>query len=531
MKKGPLVLLSLLLILLLAGGALTVVLHRQAAERTALEKQAALSEAIAAFPLPAAADAATEAGQVLRDAWQRVCRPEPVGEALVRGDEAEQRFRLTTLDEEALAAALPSSLEATQRELVAAADRKSDVYDGEGKLHAGLLEAAFPGLLRALLESGDHERITEETLRLRWQDGVWRRENETELQDALAGALSDPDALAEKLLAEAAAGLDYLPLHYTIDETALAGPVPDSTAYGETGDPAVIEALLQRPEAQRLIGGQELVWNAALTLFPGSQLRWYLDETILVLVWQEEEAEAVGTFSEVFIADGSQLRRKISADRIHDLHFETASAFARQTNAVLAFGGDMYYHGRMCGVGVYQRELFRFEPDSCDTCFISSQGDLLFRYRGELSSEEEAQRFIEENDVLFSLVFGPVLIDGGQDVTPDYYAWGQINEGYARAALGQMGPRHYLTMNINCGSGRYYHYATLRQAADAMLRRGCEKAYALDGGQTAVTILGGQLINPVQFGEERAVSDILYFATAVPDDDDSGSIPKADKTP
>ena len=73
-------------------------------------------------------------------------------------------------------------------------------------------------------------------------------------------------------------------------------------------------------------------------------------------------------------------------------------------------------------------------------------------------------------------------------------------------------------MNINCGSGRYYHYATVRQAADAMLRRGCEKAYTLDGGQTAVTILGGQLINPVQFGEERRVSDIIYFATAIPNE-------------
>ncbi len=519
MKKRLIVIFSLLLALLLAGGLFLVVMQRRAAEQAALEKQTALSDAIAAFPLPAAPEAGTEAGQVLSGAWQQVCRAEPVGEALVQGDEAEQRFRLTTLDAQALAAEVPSSLEAVQRELVAAAKHKSEVYDSEGKIHGELLEAAFPALLRTLTESGDHALSTEETLRLRWQDGVWLRENEAELQDVLTGALSDPDALAAELLAEGAAGLAYLPLHYTIDEAALAGPVPDSTAYGETEDPAVIEALLQTPEAQRLIGGQELVWNAAIERYPkGMQIRWYLDETILVLVWQEVEHGGVGTFSEVFLADGSQLRRKISADRILDLHFETASAFARQTNAVLAFGGDMYYHGRMCGVGVYQRELFRFEPLSCDTCFINSRGDLLFRYRGELTSEEEAQRFIEENDVLFSLVFGPVLIDGGQDVTPERYAWGQIDDEYARAALGQLGPLHYLTMNLNCGTHQYYHLFTLRQAADSMIRRGCEKAYALDGGQTAVTILDGQLINPVQFGWERMVSDIIYFATAVPDD-------------
>ena len=38
-----------------------------------------------------------------------------------------------------------------------------------------------------------------------------------------------------------------------------------------------------------------------------------------------------------------------------------------------------------------------------------------------------------------------------------------------------------------------------------MLKRGCWKAYALDGGQTATTVFGGQLINPVQFGQEKEI--------------------------
>ena len=71
-------------------------------------------------------------------------------------------------------------------------------------------------------------------------------------------------------------------------------------------------------------------------------------------------------------------------------------------------------------------------------------------------------------------------------------------------------------MNINCAQPgtEYYNLATLRQEADAMLKRGCRKAYALDGGQTATTVFGGQLINPVQFGQEKEISDIIYFASA-----------------
>ena len=79
-----------------------------------------------------------------------------------------------------------------------------------------------------------------------------------------------------------------------------------------------------------------------------------------------------------------------------------------------------------------------------------------------------------------------------------------------------LGDKHYLTMNINCMQPHHYYLATLRQAADAMIERGCIKAYALDGGQTATTVFNGKLINPVQFGRERFLSDIIYFASAVP---------------
>ena len=117
---------------------------------------------------------------------------------------------------------------------------------------------------------------------------------------------------------------------------------------------------------------------------------------------------------------------------------------------------------------------------------------------------------------MFSLSFGPVLIDDGKDVCPDSYLWGEINDTYARSALGMLGDKHYLSVNINCQLPNHYYLATLRNAADAMLKRGCIKAYTLDGGQTASTIFNNQLINPVQFGWERKVSDIIYFATAVP---------------
>ena len=302
----------------------------------------------------------------------------------------------------------------------------------------------------------------------------------------------------------------------TIPENSLTGMDPDPDGYYESMKAEELTAFLQREEVQALIGGRQLVWNADIERFPDTPVRWYFDETILCIVWQEVEAQAVGTFSETIIADGSQLRRKISADELWSFAFETTSQFAADTNAVLAFGGDFYYHGRACGIGIYQREFYRFDPVTCDTCYITADGDMLFSYRQQFSEQAEAERFAEENNVLFSLGFGPVLIDDYQDVTPEDYPWGEVNDTYARAALGLLEEHHYLTMNINCGQAgtEYYYLATLRQAADAMAARGCRKAYALDGGQTATTVFGGELINPVQFGWEKEISDIIYFASA-----------------
>ena len=172
-------------------------------------------------------------------------------------------------------------------------------------------------------------------------------------------------------------------------------------------------------------------------------------------------------------------------------------------------------------MSVYQREMIRFHPYNADTCFITADGDLRFLYMGTEISEEEMQQYLQDNDVVFSLAFGPVMIDEGVDVLPENYLWGEVNDYYARSALGLMGRHHYLTMNINCDPRRpeLDHLPNLRDAADAMLKRGCWKAYTLDGGRTATTVFHYELINPVQYGKEIPISDIIYFATAVPEEE------------
>ena len=112
------------------------------------------------------------------------------------------------------------------------------------------------------------------------------------------------------------------------------------------------------------------------------------------------------------------------------------------------------------------------------------------------------------------------MISEGEDVCPGFYPYGEIGDNYPRLAIAQMGTLHYLTVAVNANSA-YSEYSkwgcTLRELTDAMLAHNCPNAYTLDGGQTGVIILDGQVVNPLQYNSEQIVSDIIYFATAIPE--------------
>ena len=129
-------------------------------------------------------------------------------------------------------------------------------------------------------------------------------------------------------------------------------------------------------------------------------------------------------------------------------------------------------------------------------------------------TQEEAQRFVDENNIRFSLVFGPILVDNGERCEPATYDLGEVNSFSPRAALCQMDELHYLVVTANPepeNPGKL----NIHQFAERIAETGCRKAYTLDGGQTAAIALDGELVNYVLYGQQRPISDIIYFATAV----------------
>ena len=312
--------------------------------------------------------------------------------------------------------------------------------------------------------------------------------------------------------ANALNGIFSLKKVYFLNSADQVAPEPNQEFFGTTTDPSSLQWLLD--EAADLLDGQTTYFSTETQILPGSKVTYYLDETILAITWKESCNWMCYTVSEVKIAHPSQFRRFLAGGEYGSPIQMTTTEMSASVNAVVASAADFYKY-RRAGTIVYDGKLQRMEGVPLDTCFVDEQGNLILKTREELTSEEEVNRLIEEHDIQFSISFGPVLIRDGVRTVPKQYPVGEIGEEYSRAGLGQRGELHYIVTTIN---HEYFgNVPNIYQFARDAERFGCDQFYTLDGGQTASIAMNDKLINAVDYGSQRRISDIIYFATAVPE--------------
>ena len=328
-------------------------------------------------------------------------------------------------------------------------------------------------------------------------------------------AISDRyDMYINNRVASALEGVLSVEKVYWLSDHDPVAPEPDQSKFGATADPAQMAGFLE--SAQDLLQGQQTLFQTDVKLMSGTKINYYLDETIMVITWKQVIHNAAYTFSEIKIAHPSQFRRFLAGGSYGSGIQLTTSDMAKSVNAVVASSGD-FYAFRPLGVKVYEGVVRSAAGKYLDTCFIDAKGDLLFKLAGELTTVEKTQAFVDENNVRFSLAFGPVLLDHGKKMPINrLYAAGEVNNQYSRAALCQLGELHYLLVAANL-EGTHRNTPTMHRLQETLADMGVPTAYALDGGQTAAIVMNDRLINRVDWGVQRKISDIIYFATAIPD--------------
>lgn len=301
---------------------------------------------------------------------------------------------------------------------------------------------------------------------------------------------------------------------YKISDTALAAPMPDQALFGEAASPAELQWLLDK--AEDILEGQELFFSTDIELFPNSTVHYYLDETILAITWKQLVDKVVFTFSEVKVMHPSQFRRYLSGGSYGSGILAKTTEMSQNVNAVVACSADFYSYRRR-GVTVSNGVVHKAINGVIDMCYIDYDGNMILERGLEFENIEAAQAYVDQHNINFSLAFGPILVKDGEFVCPRGYGLGETGEKFPRAAICQMDTLHYVFAASNIEM-KHYKSLTMKEFAESLYATtGCLNAYALDGGQTATVVMNHELINNVNYGSERLISDMIYFATAKPE--------------
>jgi exopolysaccharide biosynthesis protein len=313
--------------------------------------------------------------------------------------------------------------------------------------------------------------------------------------------------------------------HFVIGEAALSAPMPDALSYGETYRARdVAEVVEDAVNAGLLSEDEKTIFSVTAALDKDSPILYYIDDSLLTICWQETVDGHLCTFCEVKTADPSQIRRKLSQDAFAPSSVVYPTDLAVSANAVAAVTGDGY-SAHDLGISVYQREIRRFKAwpysftlrcyNAVDTLFLDASGNFRFSPAGASWSREGIEQYVSENDILFSLTCGPILVADGQAMPQGGYPFGSPGRRAARSAIAQCGPLHYLYVSVSTADGR--PGCTASELAGMLQAKGVQHAYALSGGRSAELVFGGEVYRPLDNRSEKPCTDLIVFATALPE--------------
>jgi exopolysaccharide biosynthesis protein len=133
------------------------------------------------------------------------------------------------------------------------------------------------------------------------------------------------------------------------------------------------------------------------------------------------------------------------------------------------------------------------------------------------SNKKELTSFLQEHTAVNAFTFGPALVIDGELQTI-YNSYGFAPQDRApRVGIGQTGPLQYVLVVVDGRQEGYSRGITIKMLGEFMSGLGCLQAFNLDGGGSATLAFNGACYNSTSDKAERNISDIIYFASAVPE--------------
>ena len=213
-----------------------------------------------------------------------------------------------------------------------------------------------------------------------------------------------------------------------------------------------------------------------------------------------------------FVAD-VQLKEAQAFRTLYGDSLLPVSDLADQAGAVLAINGDDFGTHRY-GVIIRNGALLRTHNTTRHMLTVDANGDMAVKT--DRSGEDDAAlgKSLIDQGVWQGFEFGPALVRDGQAVAFDS-AFDVISTRPTRleprTAIGQIGPLHYVLIVVDGRQPGYSNGISLQDLQQLFLSLGAQTAMNLDGGGSAEMWFQGQILNQPSGGNERSVSDIIYF--------------------
>lgn len=257
----------------------------------------------------------------------------------------------------------------------------------------------------------------------------------------------------------------------------------------------------------------------------------YVSQTSKVIIQRKYDATQPLTWFEADLygdLDAGEMLRTVQNDpeKMGKVRVD-ATETAKKHNVVFAMNTDYYTYrvavnnNRHTGIVIRDGRILYDDPyteKQVTNSLFPNLDMLAFMPDGSLkvyhSWEKTAQEFIDEGvQTVYS--FGPYLLLDGK-VSERAYANNENKN--PRCAIGMVEPGHYVA--IMC-EGRLKRSAgvTISYLAKMMRAKGCQVAFNMDGGQTAVMVFMGKQLNQIGAYDggktnSRPTSEVLGFGTS-----------------
>ena len=246
----------------------------------------------------------------------------------------------------------------------------------------------------------------------------------------------------------------------------------------------------------------------------------YEDETISVKIEEQEMEDGTKMYvAYVRISDPSQLRTGVAnPEKVASTRTKTVKAMAKAYNAVIAINGDNYTDAPKKTTFEYRMtQSIRSKTNKTkDILAIDDQGDFHLFVKSQGIKDFPDQLKKEGRKLINAFTFGPALVKDGElmEIDKDY---GYNPHGREpRTAIGQTGPLSYVLVIIQAKDRDGKTGMSQTKLAEFMYGLGCVQAFNLDGGNSAEMVFGERVIKGMPGGDERTLSDIIYFASMQP---------------